>query len=179
MAPQHQIPTEIFEQLSAAELECKMHGCLNGTASKTRQVWDSQRAAGADLSQFVSLRGYFEAPPASCSEVQKESPPASATDSPHEDEFRRLVKLAKAKNPQLTERIIRQLVGMPSEIRFTPTGNHGNTKAPFGSAWDQYVARHGLFGMTGPSEKEETARYSPPEFRWSGSSSSRPCCRSL
>ena len=45
------------------------------------------------------------------------------------------------------------------------------TLVDFGSAWDQYVARHGLFGMTGPSEKEETARYSPPEFRWSGSSS--------
>ena len=37
----------------------------------------------------------------------------------------------------------------------------------FGSAWDPYISQHGLFGSSGPSEEEETARYSPPEFRWS------------
>ena len=47
-------------------------------------------------------------------------------------------------------------------------GDRGEiTLVDFGSAWDEYISRHGLFGTTGPSEKEETARYSPPEFRWS------------
>ena len=40
------------------------------------------------------------------------------------------------------------------------------TLVDFGSAWDQYISKHGLFGSLGPSEEEETTRYTPPEFRW-------------